>query len=388
MFGLTATGKSTWSCHQLGLDVEQGEGTWVSQDDIVFLRRDGSSYGTELGFYVKTDVDVKLQEAMYNALVHHTALLENVMVDAKGKIDFLDERLGENGRGVLDRRELKVKRGRKMESICADTINTANLEEVDGIVFAFITRRGTIMPFAQRLTPEQGVMAYLWGESTHSFATVPAKAGDSVRIVGMDDFIIGAQGRKVNTFYDIVMDLVARYPGKVHFFQYNTGGMGEIIDVDKATGKKKQVRKVTRVPIDLMAALQRGDLRGTNEYAKGRLGTEYVVKAEGTELGQYDAHNFYSDEQIEAYVADLVDGRRKFTELIAEQGLRKDIREIAHRELDAIDATTRKKAEPWVPAEEREQTAAEDRDPRSKWISPWEQRRPSAGHFPLPAKRR
>ncbi len=388
MFGLTATGKSTWSCHQLGLDSAHGEGTWVSQDDIVFLRRDGSSYGTELGFYVKTDVDVRLQEAMYNALVHHTALLENVMVDAKGKIDFLDERLGENGRGVLDRRELKVKRGRKMESICADTINTANLEEVDGIAFAFITRRGTIMPFAQRLTPEQGVMAYLWGESTHSFATVPARAGDSVRIVGMDDFIVGAQGRKVNVFYDIVMDLVARYPGKVHFFQYNTGGMGEIIEVDKATGKKKQVRKVTRVPIDLMAALQRGDLRGTNEYAKGRLGTEYVVKAEGTELAQYDEHNYYSDEQIEAYVADLVDGRRKFTELIAEQGLRKDIRAIAHRELDAIDATTRKKAEPWAPAEEREQTAAEDRDPRSKWISPWEQRRPGAGMFPAPAGKR
>jgi hypothetical protein len=34
--------------------------------------------------------------------------------------------------------------------------------------------------------------------------------------------------------------------------QYNTGGMGEIIEVDKTTGKKKQVRKVTRVPIDLI----------------------------------------------------------------------------------------------------------------------------------------
>jgi phosphoenolpyruvate carboxykinase (ATP) len=152
------------------------------------------------------------------------------------------------------------------------------------------------MPFAQRLSREQGVMAYLWGESTHSFATVPARAGETVRIVGTDDFIIGAQGRKINAFYDIVMDLVSRFPGKVHFFQYNTGGMGEIIEVDKATGKKKLVRKVTRVPIDLMAALQRGDLRGTNEYTKGRLGTEYVVKAEGTELSQYDAHTYYSDE--------------------------------------------------------------------------------------------
>jgi phosphoenolpyruvate carboxykinase (ATP) len=145
---------------------------------------------------------------------------------------------------VLDRRQLKVLQGRKMVSICADSINTPSLEEVDGIVFAFITRRGTIMHFAQRLTPEQGVLAYLWGESTHSFATVPEKAGDSVRIVGMDDFIVGPQGRKVNAFYDIVMGLVQKYPGKVHFFQYNTGGMGEIIEVDKATGKKKLVRKV------------------------------------------------------------------------------------------------------------------------------------------------
>ena len=294
MFGLTATGKSTWSCHQLGLDPDQGEGTWVAQDDIVWLRRDGSSYGTEQGFYVKTDVDLKLQEAMYHALAHKSALLENMMVEHKGRVDFLDERLGENGRGVLDRRQLVVERGRRMASICADSINLPPLDQLDGIVFAFITRRATIMPFAQRLTPQQGVLAYLWGESTHSFATVPEKAGESVRIVGMDDFIIGNQGRKVNAFHDIVMDLVDRYPGKVHFFQYNTGGVGEIIEIDKATGARKLVRKVTRVPIDLMAALQRGDLRGTNEYAKGRLGTEEVVRAEGTDLSAYRAENFYS----------------------------------------------------------------------------------------------
>jgi phosphoenolpyruvate carboxykinase (ATP) len=386
MFGLTATGKSTWSCHQLGLDNDAGEGTWVSQDDIVWLRRDGSSYGTEQNYYVKTDVTLQMQEAMYRALAHKTALLENVMINGKGEIDFTDERLGENGRGVLDRRELKVKRGRKMVSICADSINTPSLEEVDGIAFAFITRRNTIMPFAQRLTPEQGVMAYLWGESTHSFATVPEKAGESVRIVGMDDFIIGAQGRKVNAFHDIVMDLVARYPGKVHFFQYNTGGMGELIEIDKGTGKKKLIRKAQRVPIDLMAALQRGDLRGTNEYQKGRLGTEYVVKCEGADLTAYDPKGFYTDAQVEGYVADLVDGRRKFTEEIAAQGLRKDIRDLAHRELDAMDARM-KKVEPWAPAESAEQTAAEDRDPRSRFIAPWEPRRPSSSLFPAPTGR-
>ena len=375
MFGLTATGKSTWSCHQLGLDPELGEGTWVSQDDIVILKRDGSALGTEQGFYVKTDVDPGLQEAMYTSLAHKTALLENVMVDKDGKINFLDERLGENGRGVLDRRELKVKRGGKMVSICADSIDLPNLDHLDGLVFAFITRRGTIMPFAQRLTPEQGVLAYLWGESTHSFATVPEKAGDSVRIVGMDDFIVGPQGRKVNAFYDIVMGLVQKYPGKVHFFQYNTGGMGEIIDVDPATKKKTLVRKVARVPLDLMAALQRGDLRGTNEYVKGRLGTEYVVKCEGADITHYDPKNFYSDEQIAAYVQDLVEGRRSFTEEIAAQGLRKEIRDLAHRELDAIEG--HRKVEQWAPPETRDERdrPAEDRLPLSPYITPWEKRR-------------
>jgi phosphoenolpyruvate carboxykinase (ATP) len=389
MFGLTATGKSTWSCHQLGLDPEAGEGTWVAQDDIVFLRRDGSSFGTEQNYYVKTDVTLEMQEAMYRALSHPSALLENVMVNDRGEIDFTDERLGENGRGVLDRRQLKVKRGRKWVSICYESINTPPIDELDGVVFAFITRRNTVMPFAQRLTPEQGVMAYLWGESSHSFATVPAKAGESVRIVGMDDFIIGNQGRKVNAFHDIVMDLVARYPGKVHFFQYNTGGMGEIIDIDRATGKKTEMRKVQRVPIDLMAALQRGHLRGANEHVKGRLGTEYVVKCDDGDLSKWDPKNFYSDEQIEEYVADLVEGRRAFTEEIAAQGLRKDIRELAHRELDAMDASVaRRKIEPWAETEKQAMTAAEERDPRSRFIAPWEPRRGSLSYFPAPTSRK
>ncbi|MEW5764531.1 MAG: phosphoenolpyruvate carboxykinase (ATP) [Acidobacteriota bacterium] len=384
MFGLTATGKSTWSCHQLGLDPEAGEGTWVAQDDIVFLRRDGSSYGTEQNYYVKTDVDLTMQEAMYRALSHRSALLENVMVNHRGEVDFLDERLGENGRGVLDRRELKVRRGGRTVSICHDSINTPPLEEVDGIVFAFITRRNTILPFAQRLTPDQGVLAYLWGESSHSFATVPAKAGESVRIVGMDDFIIGAQGRKVNAFYDIVKDLCSRHPGKVHFLQYNTGGMGEIIDVDGATGKKTLVRKVQRVPIDLMAALQRGDLRGSNVYRKGRFGTEEVVSGDGLDLSAWDPARFYSEAQIAAFVREMVEGRRAFTEEIAAQGLKKEIRDLAHRELDAVDGRT-PKVEPWAPAVPGASEAAEDRLPLSPYIAPWEPRR--SGRDPLPFRR-
>lgn len=331
LFGLTATGKSTWSCHQLGLDHKQGERTEATQDDIVFLRQDGSAYGSEANFFVKTDVDKNLQEAMYYALIDKTALYENVMIDAAGNPDFLDERLCANGRAVIRKDKLQVKRGRKLVPIESKTINLPSLEELDGLIFAFITRRNTIMPFAQRLTPEQGVMAYLWGESTHSFATVPAKAGESVRIVGTDDFIIGSEARKVNRFHNIIMNLVEKYPGKVQFYQYNTGGVGEILNeyMEGSIKKKQLVRKVTRVPIDLMAAIQRGDLRGSNTYKKGIFGTEEIVACEGFDLNQYNPFSLYSQEQIDKYLSDIVDGRRKFTEKIANQGLKPEITKFA-----------------------------------------------------------
>jgi phosphoenolpyruvate carboxykinase (ATP) len=384
MFGLTATGKSTWSCHQLGLDHKRGEGTKVVQDDIVFLRTDGSALGTEVGFYVKTDVDKVEQEAMYNALSDKTALLENVMVEADGTVNFLDERLGENGRGVIRRDRLKVKVGRKLVGISYKSIDLPPLEELDGLVFAFITRRNTILPAAQELTPEQAVLAYLWGESTHSFATVPAKAGESVRIVGTDDFIVGAQGRKVNRFHEMIMTLVNRYPGKIRFFQYNTGGVGEIIETTTEGGqtKKRLVRKAVRVPIPLMSAIQRGDLRGTNKYEIGRFGNGEIVSCEEGDLSAYNPAKFYSAEEVERYAAELLEGRRKFTEEIAKQGLKSEVVKLAEESFSAVSREARKEAAKASVA--RAEDAQKPKEaalpslselgssiPTSQWITPW-----------------
>lgn len=327
LFGLSATGKSTWSCHQLGLDWSKGERTLVCQDDICFLKYDGSAYGSEQNYFVKTDVDEKLQESMYNALVHKSAMYENVMINAEGKPEFLDENLCGNGRSVIMRKQLKIKRGHwpfAMKSIWYPSLNLPPIDELDGIAFAFITRRNTIMTFSQRLTPIQAALAYLWGESSHSYASNPAKAGESVRTVGTDPFIVGSRAAKVNMFYKIVMDLASNYPDKVHFFQYNTGGMGEIIEKDK-DGNKKMIRKTERVPIDTMAAIQRGDLRGTNQYRQSFLGTEEITAAEGADLSMYRPEKYYSQEQIDNYLRDLVSGRRKFTEGVAEEGLMPEI---------------------------------------------------------------
>lgn len=333
LFGMTATGKSTWSCHQLMMDHKRGEMTYASQDDICFLKDDGSAFGSEANFYVKTDVVKDQQEAMYHALTDKTALLENVMVDAKGNIDFLDESLCGNGRAVVRMDRLAVERDGKLVSIAAKSINLPSLEENDGLIFAFITRRNTIMPFAQQLTPEQGVLAYLFGESTLSFAANPLRAGESVRIVGTDDFIVGSRARKVNRFHDIVMKLVNKYPGKVRFMMYNTGGMGEIIETYEENGltKKRMVRKTERVPLDLMAAIQRGDLRGTNKYEKGVLGTMSIVEADGRPMTEWDVHRLYTPEQIDYYVKDLIQGRRAFLEEVSREGLKPEIIAAAER---------------------------------------------------------
>lgn len=327
LFGMTATGKSTWSCHQLGLNHANGEKTKVVQDDIVWLKPNGTAYGSEVNFFVKTDVAKESQEAMYNALIDKTALLENVMIDANGNLDFLDESLCGNGRAVIRRDRLRIKIGRQMIGIDSKDINLPGIENLDGLIFVFITRRNTIMPFAQELNPQQGVLTYLWGETVRSFASEPDKAGESVRVVGTDPFIVGSRANKVNRFHDIVMQLVERFPNKVKFFQYNTGGIGEIIEkyTEYGAEKRREMRKANRVPINLMAAIQRGDLRGTNKYERGRFGTKEIVECIGARLQEFDPKKYYSEQEIESYLAEIIDGRQKFTEEIANEGLSPEI---------------------------------------------------------------
>jgi phosphoenolpyruvate carboxykinase (ATP) len=298
------------------------------------------------------------------------------MIDAKGVPDFLDENLCANGRAVINPSKSNVERNGRLVNIMADSIDLANLDELDGLVFAFITRRNSIMSFAQRLTPEQGVLAYLWGESTHSFATRPEKAGESVRIVGTDDFIIGSEARKVNRFCNIVMDLLEKYPGKVHFFQYNTGGVGEIIEEKEVAGvkQKKLVRKVIRVPINLMAALQRGDLRGTNSYKMSILGTEIVDKCEDFNLRQYEPEELYNKEQIDDFLQDLVEGRRRFTESITEQGLDPKIKNWAEK---SYEIAPKKKAQVSVP-DEIPKAESEAKKPAEEWPAEFEITLPDA----------
>jgi len=71
-----------------------------------------------------------------------------------------------------------------------------------------------------------------------------------------------------------------------------------------------------------MAAIQRGDVRHTNRYEMGPLGVERIDHCvDGEALKKFKPENYYTQEQIRFYIKDLFEGRRAFTEEIADEGL-------------------------------------------------------------------
>jgi phosphoenolpyruvate carboxykinase (ATP) len=85
-----------------------------------------------------------------------------------------------------------------------------------------------------------------------------------------------------------------------------------------------------------MAAIQRGDLRGSNRYELGRLGTGEIVSCEGADLTPYSAIRYYTQEQIDFYVRELVAGRREFTAEISSEGLYPEIIRAAEKSFEIL----------------------------------------------------
>jgi phosphoenolpyruvate carboxykinase (ATP) len=114
IFGLSATGKTTHSCHDHGLN-EDGEGIEFVQDDVVFLRKNGAAYGPERGLFIKTD---GLGNPDLLPLIYHAATSKNALT--------------RNGRGIVLRDDIPEKyRG---------NIDLPPLSELDGMIIAFITK--------------------------------------------------------------------------------------------------------------------------------------------------------------------------------------------------------------------------------------------------------
>ena len=203
--GLSATGKSTLTGHSCWLDGE--EGAEMLQDDVCALLPDGQVTGSEgNGLYIKTDgLDGDEQPALYDAATHDSAIFENVWVDDDGTVDFDNTELTSNGRAVILRE-------------CLDSAaEDIDLDEVDQM---FFITRNPIMPPVARLNDRQAAVAFMLGESIQTSAGDPDAAGESIRVVGTNPFIVGPEGEEGNRFRDLIAD------NDVECFVINTGYVG------------------------------------------------------------------------------------------------------------------------------------------------------------------
>ncbi|MGI0147931.1 MAG: phosphoenolpyruvate carboxykinase, partial [Thermoplasmata archaeon] len=145
LFGLSGTGKTTLTLHDHAL--QEPERAIIKQDDVVLMTPEGEAFGTEDGFYIKTEGLEPSQTVLWGAATHETAVYENIMVRENGKVDFLDTSITSNGRGVVLRKFIR------------GTGEGIDLDKANKIVF--ITRRNDVVPVCARLTAEQAAAYFM-----------------------------------------------------------------------------------------------------------------------------------------------------------------------------------------------------------------------------------
>jgi phosphoenolpyruvate carboxykinase (ATP) len=291
IFGLSGTGKTTNVGHTHYLDRE-GEASLLVQDDFVGLRMsDGTVLGTEQALFLKTDLDdddLLLKPATRSP--EFTA--QNMYVDSKGNLGYLEEDLCANGRGILPISSLPKDR-------IYGHIDFPPVSELDGLIIFFNTRRNTVVPIIQEVTsPEQAAGCFMLGESIETAAGDPTRIGQSVRVVGTNPFIVGPEGEEGNMFYEFVK----RYENKVRCFVMNTGGVGELMNPEKPG---EVIKKPVRPWKSGIGYMTRALFRNTARWADSPdYGTKVLVGGVTDTYGnhydmdRFDLNQAYESEEV------------------------------------------------------------------------------------------
>jgi phosphoenolpyruvate carboxykinase (ATP) len=264
LFGLSGTGKTTLTVHDYGLQQDEGE-IAIKQDDVVLLDEQGSCYGTERGFFIKTEGLDESQEVLFAAARRPESIFENVHISEDGAIDFTNTDLTSNGRGIVLRDTVKF------------TDQDIDLQQAHKLIF--ITRRDDIVPPVAKLTAEQGAAFFMLGESIETSAGDPTKAGQSKREVGTNPFIIGKEEEEGNCLLEIL-----RKNPDMQCFLLNTGRVGK-----KANdpGKKINITLSTHI----LKHLAYDDITWEKDPDWGY---EVPTSIPGIDIGQFDPRKFYS----------------------------------------------------------------------------------------------
>jgi len=289
--GLSATGKSTLTSH--GCWLEEPEDASMLQDDVCGLLSDGSVAGSEgEGLYIKTiGLGEDEQPELYEAATAESAILENVAVDDDGTIHFDEDRHTSNSRAVVQREELES---------ADDEIDLSRMDQL------FFITRNPLMPPVAKLDEEQAAVAFMLGESIETSAGDPARAGESIRAVGTNPFIIGSEGKEGNIFHELI-DIL-----DIDCYVINTGYLGE---------KSKDIGVTESVTILTEAA--RGTIEWTNDER-----TDLTIP---DSIPGLDIEDYYVPDHVDDYDDALADLRAERRDYLAEfDDLRQEIEDAVY----------------------------------------------------------
>jgi phosphoenolpyruvate carboxykinase (ATP) len=168
--GLSGTGKTTTT-------FTRQNNSLPVQDDFVALASGGAVHSTEDGCFAKTySLDPEHEPTIHRALTSPQSWLENVSVDADGRVDFHDASYTKNGRGTFGLADIPHYDPRKVGR--ADFLLILN-------------RNADIIPAVARMTSiDQAVAYFMLGETRGTSAGGKAEAGKSLRIPGTNPFFL------------------------------------------------------------------------------------------------------------------------------------------------------------------------------------------------------
>ncbi len=279
--GLTATGKTTTLCRQFAkMPREYSE---MIGDDGGTFGFDGSYAAFEVGgLYVKTEGLDEGQPEILRAAESRDTFLENVAISQYPYMpDFKDTTKTANGRAVISRENLEI------SSV------SLRAEKIDYII---MLTRNPLVNVINRLTPEQAVMQFIYGESIESSGGNPEEAGKFKRVFFLDPFVCGNRLEHAMIFYNIIKR------NRVKCYLANTGSIGQDeIDVS------------LRQSLAVYNDLTRVQLRFS--FEPDFLGYYFPIKCDRANLDLLNAYKLFRDKELlKKKVKNFLAGRREYLE--------------------------------------------------------------------------
>jgi phosphoenolpyruvate carboxykinase (ATP) len=226
--GLSGTGKTTTTfTTQLS--------SKPAQDDFIALMPGGKVYTTENGCFAKTfGLDPRYEPLIHHATTQPDAYLENVSVDAAGKVDFFDTSYTKNGRTTWPFSYVDPWPG----------------NDVPPAEFLLILNKNeNIVPGVARLDRAQAAAYFMLGETTGTSAGGKDEEGKFLRVPGTNPFF----PRDMADMGNRMLELLDSH--ELNVYVLNTGRVG---------GKDEDQSKKVTIPYS--SAIVEAIVSGTIEW--------------------------------------------------------------------------------------------------------------------------